>query len=117
MSITRIGPWAQVNVFHMMHPQAVMMAQTAVSQSLRSAIAYRLGPKANGMSTDDLTEAMEKYIRSHGTAKLIAALPYGQRDTFFSNATLLERHAVTLANFAGHRSKNSLRTSRARSSV
>lgn len=100
VSIERVGPWADYNVFHMMHPQAVMMAQTAVSNALRSAIALRIGPKASGMSVEELTEAMSKYIRTRGTPGLLAALPYGQRDTFFSNATLLERHAVTLANFA-----------------
>jgi hypothetical protein len=100
VSIVRIAPWAGYDVFHMMHPQAVMMAQTAVSSALLSAIQLALGPKANGMSVDDLNEALSKYLRTHQTSELIQALPYGQRDTYAANAQLLERHAVTMANLA-----------------
>jgi 5-methylthioadenosine/S-adenosylhomocysteine deaminase len=100
VSITRIAPWAKYNVFHLMHPQAVMMAQTGLSGGLLAAMQLVLGAKANGMSVDDLNDALEKYLRSHSTSELINALPYGQRDTFSSNAQLLERHAVTMANLA-----------------
>ena len=100
VSIERVGPWAHYNVFHMMHPQAVMMAQTAISTALLSAVALVIGPKASGMSIEELTDAMSTFVRAKGTARLLAALPYGQRDSFASNASLLERHAVTLSNFA-----------------
>ena len=46
MAITRIGPWASYDVFHMMHPQAVMMSQTGVSGAVLSAIQMRLGAQA-----------------------------------------------------------------------
>ncbi|HEY7502424.1 MAG TPA: amidohydrolase family protein [Vicinamibacterales bacterium] len=100
VSITRIAPWAKYNVFHMMHPQAVMMAQTGLWGGLIAAIQLTLGPKASRMSVDDLNEALEQYLRKHSAAELIAALPYGQRDAFSANAQLLERHAVTMANLA-----------------
>ena len=100
VSITRIAPWARYNVFHMMHPQAVMMAQTTVSTTMLSAIQLTLGSKANGMSVGELNEAIAAYLRTHSTSDLIKALPFGQRDTLKTNSVLLERHAVTLANFA-----------------
>jgi hypothetical protein len=100
VSIVRIGPWSRYNVFHMMHPQAVMMAQTSVSTTLLAAISLALGPKAAGMSVADLEEALATYLRTHRTADLIKALPYGQRDTLRTNGELLERHAVTLAGLA-----------------
>ncbi len=100
VSITRTTPWAGYDVFHMMHPQAVMMAQTGVSGALLAAIQLTLGPKANGMPVDALEDALAKYLRTDTTADLINALPFGQRDTFSANARLLERHAVTMANLA-----------------
>lgn len=100
VSIARFGPWARYNVFHMMHPQAVMMAQTTLSTTLLTAIQLALGPKSAGMSVGELTDALAKYLRTHRTTELIKALPYGQRDTFNAAAQLLERHAVTLASFA-----------------
>jgi hypothetical protein len=100
VSIARIAPWSRYNVFHMMHPEAVMMAQTAVAQSLQAAIQYVLGSKANGLSVEELNEAIATYLRTRRTSELIAALPYGQRDAFAANKKLLEIHAVTLANFA-----------------
>jgi 5-methylthioadenosine/S-adenosylhomocysteine deaminase len=100
VAMTRVGPWAKYNVFHMMHPQAVMMAQTSASGGLLAAIQLTLGAKARGMSVDDLNDAIEKYLHTHSTSDLIKALPYGQRDTFTANARLLERHAVTMANLA-----------------
>jgi hypothetical protein len=84
----------------MMHPQAVMMAQTAVSSAMVLAMQMMLGPKADGMSVDALTAAMAKFVQKHGTGPLITALPYGQRDALASNATLLERHAVMMADLA-----------------
>jgi hypothetical protein len=100
VSITRIAPWSGYNVFHMMHPQAVMMSQTGISTALLQAIQLVLGPKANGMTVEELNDAMTAYLRTHSTSELLKALPYGQRDTFTTNAVLLKRHAVTLANFA-----------------
>jgi hypothetical protein len=77
-----------------------MMAQTAVSSALVLAMQMTLGPKADGMSLEQLNDAVAAFVRKHGTLALITALPYGQRDTFMSNATLLERHAVTMADLA-----------------
>lgn len=99
-SIDRRGPWANYNVYHMMHPQAVMMSQTAVTESLLSAITLVLGPKARGMGRADLLAELGKYLARHKLSELLRALPYGARDDFAANAKLLEIHAVTLAGFA-----------------
>jgi cytosine/adenosine deaminase-related metal-dependent hydrolase len=100
VSITRIAPWSKYNVFHMLHPQAVMMSETAVAGGLVSAIQSVLGPKARGMSASDLNHQITRYVLKHGTAALVKALPYGQRDQFHASASMLETHAVTLANLA-----------------
>jgi hypothetical protein len=100
VSIVRLSPWKRYNMFHMMHPQAVMMSQTSIVTTLQQAIQLKLGPKAKGLSYDQLDDAITSFLEKHKLAELIAALPYGQRDVFQSNATLLETQAVTLAELA-----------------
>jgi hypothetical protein len=100
VSINRIDPWSKYNVFHMLHPQAVMMSQTGVANGLVSAIQAVLGQKARGMSASDLDAQIDRYVRKRGTADLVRALPYGGRDQFHASARMLETHAVTLANLA-----------------
>jgi cytosine/adenosine deaminase-related metal-dependent hydrolase len=99
-SIDRVGPWGDYNVFHMLHPQAVMMSQTSAASALLSAITYVLGPKASKMSLEELQAALLKYLGKHTVADLIKALPFGARDQFYTSAKMLEIHAVSLANLA-----------------
>ncbi len=95
-AIVRGAPWSKYGVFHMLHPQAVMMSQTGIAEALQQASAYLLGAKGAGRSRAELQRAAEK-VSVHD---LVPALPPGQRDAYEANAKLLETHAVSLADLA-----------------
>lgn len=100
LAINRVGPWGDYNVVHLLHPQAVMMAQTATTAGLAAAIQAQLGAKADGMDGAQLQQAAAAYVARHGIEALARALPYGQRDQLWANQQLLQSHAVSLANLA-----------------
>ena len=72
----------------------------AWTAGLVAAMQAVLGPASSRLAPGELRSRIDAYVKKHGTAELIKALPYGQRDQFFTNARMLELHAVTLANLA-----------------
>jgi hypothetical protein len=98
--ITRSAPWAAYHVFHLVHPQAVMMAQTGVTTAQLQAISLSLGAKSNGMNLAQLYRARDQYLSRHSVAELLGLLPLGPQADYAMNVTSLKRHAVALANLA-----------------
>jgi hypothetical protein len=98
IAITRLEPWSDRNVFHMLHPQAVMMAETGVITGLQAAALMSHGSKSHARRPD--ADPVASALKGRSLTELLGALPPGQQDQFWANAQVLETHAATLANLA-----------------